>query len=122
MSLMLSSSSLVCSDASAACSCASSARICSGDMLDTSWSVEPESPPELADVFAGDEVNVNMVHTQIKVSQNCSRVIGGVVNYCPPKKTGADRRSAHCAHTCGGTWRLPAGPRPLAAISMVTRD
>ena len=61
-------------------------------MSDTSGSVEPEPPPELTDIFAGDKVNVNMVHTQIKSSENCSRDTGGVVNYSPPKKTGADMR------------------------------
>ena len=62
---MLSSSSLVYSDGSAACCCASNARICSTDMLATSWSGELEPPPELAEVLPGDEVNENMVHTQI---------------------------------------------------------
>ena len=30
---------------------------------------------------------------EIKISQNCSRWTDGVVNYCPPRKTGADRSS-----------------------------
>ena len=60
----------------------------SGDILATSWLADPEPQPELADVFAGDEVKVNMVHTKIKISQNRSTDTEGVVNYCPPRKTG----------------------------------
>ena len=73
----LSSSSLVCSDANAACCCASSARIWFGDIVDTFRSGEPEPPPELAEVFADEEVKESIVHTQIKFSQNYSRDTGG---------------------------------------------
>ena len=102
LSLTLSSSSLVCSDASAACCCASNAYISSGDMVDTSRSGEPEPPPQLAEVFAGEEVKENMVHTQMKISHNCNGEMGGgVVNYRPPRKKRANRRSVTDRETCG---------------------
>ena len=48
---------------------------------------------------------------EIKISQNCSRDTDGVVNYCPPRKTGADRSShkqqLRIEITCGTP---PLGP------------
>ena len=121
LSLTVSSSSFVCREASAACGCASSACVWSGDILATSWPVDPQLPPELVAVFAGDEVKVNTLHTNKNFAELQQRHRWGCEVLSAQENRGRQELCSPLAHlwaTCDSTPRSKAVGTPSVARHM----